>query len=174
LPVPTIRVDDWPTMRDIAVKIVGPNPSFPPTACYSRTHFDAVGGAFENRDQIDNLFIDSLSALARLSYRHAEQQPEAYSERSGKKDLRNTFGVHGRESLLLLNHFQHARGMNVIAVGILEHIVDDFKVGTWQLQAEGQRLGRELPGIVDQIVTYQFFEFWRRQAANARLRLHQP
>ena len=45
LPVRTIRIDAWPTVRDLACRIGGPNPSFPPTACYSAAHYDAVGGA---------------------------------------------------------------------------------------------------------------------------------
>ena len=32
-------------------------------------------------------------------------------------------------------------------------------VATWQLQAEGSKTSRELPGIVDQIITYQFLDF---------------
>jgi|SRR6516165_8611318 hypothetical protein len=61
LPVPTIRLDDWPTARDLACRIGGPNKSFPPTACYSQAHFEAIGGALENLDQFDTLFIDSLT-----------------------------------------------------------------------------------------------------------------
>jgi hypothetical protein len=42
LPVPTIRCDDWPTARDLACRIGGPNKSFPPTACYSQAHYEAA------------------------------------------------------------------------------------------------------------------------------------
>ena len=157
-PVPTIRLYDWPMARDLAVKVVGPNPSFPPTACYSAAHYDGVGRALENLERYETIFIDSLSAASTLSFRWAEQQPESFSA-SGKKDLRGTYGLHGRETLLWLSHLQHARAMNVIFVGILEYVVDEFKIGSWQLQAEGQRIGRELPGIVDQIVTYQWLNF---------------
>src|SRR5215469_12722718 len=45
VPVDTVRVDDWSTARDLACRIGGPNLSYPPTACYSQAHFDAVGGA---------------------------------------------------------------------------------------------------------------------------------
>ena len=159
VPVPTIRIDDWRTACDVAVRIGGPNPSFPPTACYSQAHYDAVGGALENLDQIDTLFIDSLTAISRLSFRSAEQQPEAFSERSGRKDLRGAYGLHAREMILWLNQLQHARKLNVIFVGILERNVDELNVATWQLQAEGAKTSRELPGIVDQIVTYQFLDF---------------
>jgi hypothetical protein len=159
LPVPTIRVDDWPTARDLACRIGGPNPSFPPTACYSQAHYEASGGALENIDQYATLFVDSLTAISRLSFRWAEQQPEAYSERSGKKDVRGAYGLHARETILWLNQLQHARAKNVVFVGILERVVDEFNRGEWQLQAEGSKASRELPGIVDQIVTYQFLDF---------------
>jgi hypothetical protein len=61
--------------------------------------------------------------------------------------------------ILWLNHLQHARGKSVIFVGVLERNIDDFNIATWQLQCEGGKTGRELPGIVDQIVTYQFLDF---------------
>jgi hypothetical protein len=101
-----------------------------------------------------------LTAITRLSFRWAEQQPEAYSERSGKKDLRGAYGLHGREMVLWLNQLQHARAKNVVFVGILEFVKDEFgKGGEWQLQSEGSKTARELPGIVDQIITYQFLDF---------------
>lgn len=159
LPVPTIRLDDWPSARDLACRIGGPNISFPPTACYSPAHFEAVGGFLENLDRYVTIFIDSLTAVSRLSFRWAEQQPESYSERSGRKDLRGAYGLHAREMILWLNQLQHARGKNIIFVGILERNIDDFNVATWQLQSEGSKTSRELPGIVDQIITYQFLDF---------------
>jgi AAA domain len=58
-----------------------------------------------------------------------------------------------------LNQLQHARALNVIFVGILEKVVDDFNVATWQLQMEGGKTSRELPGIVDEIVTMQVIDF---------------
>jgi ABC-type cobalamin/Fe3+-siderophores transport system ATPase subunit len=36
VPVDTIRIDSWAMARDLACRIGGPNPSFPPTACYSQ------------------------------------------------------------------------------------------------------------------------------------------
>jgi hypothetical protein len=47
----------------------------------------------------------------------------------------------------------------VIFVGILERNIDEFNVATWQLQSEGSTTARELPGIVDQIITMQFLDF---------------
>ena len=82
VPVDTIRIDDWSTARNIAVRIGGPNPSFAPTSCYSEAHYNAVGGTLENLDQYELIFVDSITAISRLSFRWAEQQPEARSERA--------------------------------------------------------------------------------------------
>jgi hypothetical protein len=159
VPVDTIRLDDWPTARDLACRIGGSNPSFPPTACYSHAHYEAVGGALENLERYDMIFVDSITAVSRLSFRWAEQQPEAFSERTGKKDTRGAYGLHGREMICWLQQLQHARGKHVIFVGVLEKVVDEFGAATWGLQMEGQRTGRELPGIVDQIITMQWIDF---------------
>jgi AAA domain len=157
--VKTIQLDDWQTARDLACRIGGPNPSFPPTACYSQAHFEAVGGWLEGLHQIDTLFVDSLTAISRLSFRHAEQQPEAFSERTGRKDLRGAYGLHGREMVLWLGQLQHARRMNVVFAGVLEFVTDEFNRGVWQLQCEGNKTSRELPGIIDEIISYQFLDF---------------
>jgi hypothetical protein len=159
LPVPTIRLEDWPTACDLACRIGGPNKSFPPAARYSQAHYDGIGGALENLDQYSTIFVDSITAISRLSFRWAEQQPEAYSERTGRKDVRSAYGLHGREMVLFLNQLQHARRLNVVFVGILERVTDDFGRSEWQLQAEGSKTSRELPGIVDEIITYQFLDF---------------
>jgi hypothetical protein len=158
-PVDAIRLDGWPTARDLACRIGGPNPSFPPTASYSQAHYEAIGGSLPDLDRYETLFVDSITAVSRLSFRWAEQQPEAFSDRSGRKDTRSAYGLHAREMLNWLQQLQHARGKNVIFVGILEKAIDDFNHATWQLQMEGQRTGRELPGIVDQIITMQFVDF---------------
>jgi hypothetical protein len=155
-PVPTIRLDDWPSARDIACRIGGPNKSFPPTAPYSAAHYEALGGALENLERREIIFVDSLTAISRLSFRWAEQQPESFSERTGRKDVRGTYGLHGREMVLWLNQLQHARAKHVVFVGILERVVDELKHVEWQLQAEGSKASRELPGIIDEIILFSF------------------
>jgi hypothetical protein len=113
----------------------------------------------ENIGKYDTLFVDSITAISRLSFRWAETQPEAFSERTGKKDVRSAYGLHGREMILWLNQLQHARAMNVIFVGVLEKVTDEFNHAEWQLQCEGSKTSRELPAIVDQIITYAWIDF---------------
>jgi hypothetical protein len=159
VPVDTIRVDDWASARDLACRVGGSNPSFPPTACYSQAHFEAVGGWLDNLDRYDTIFVDSITAVSRLSFRWAEQQPEAFSERTGRKDTRGAYGLHGREMIAWLNQLQHARAKSVIFAAVLEKVVDELNGTTWQPQMEGARTGRELPGIVDEIITMQWVSF---------------
>jgi hypothetical protein len=159
LAVPTIRIDDWVTARDLACRIGGFNKSFGPTMPYSEAHHRAIGGALEDLDRYDLIFVDSISAISRLSYRWSEQQPEAFSERTGKKDARGAYGLHGREMLLWLNQLQHAREKNIVFVGVLERVLDEFNRGEWQLQCEGSKTSRELPAIVDEILTMNFLDF---------------
>jgi energy-coupling factor transporter ATP-binding protein EcfA2 len=90
VPIDTIRVDDWRTAVDLACRIGGPNPSFGAASAYSAAHYEAVGGALQNLDRYHTIFVDSVSELTRISFRHAEQQPEATSARTGTKDTRAT------------------------------------------------------------------------------------
>src|SRR5262249_9590265 len=142
VPVDTIRIDDWQTARNIAVRIGGPNPSFAPTSCYSEAHFKAVWGALGKLERYDLIFVSTTTAISRLSFRSAEQQPEARSERTGAKDLRSIYGLHAREMLMWLHQLQHVR-KHVIFVGILEKITDDFgRFVEFRLQMEGAKVPR--------------------------------
>ena len=167
VPVDTIRINDWPAARDLACRIGGPDPSFPEPACYSQEHYEAIGGELENLAQYDTVFVDSITAISRLSFRWSEQQPEALSERTSKKDIRGAYGLHGREMIAWLHQLQHARGKSVVFVAILEKIVDEFNKTEWQVQLEGSKTGRELPGIVDQIITMNWVDFGDGTSARA-------
>jgi hypothetical protein len=160
VPVDTIRVDDWPTARSLACRIGGPNPSFAPTSCYSQAHYECVGGPLENLERYELIFVDSITAISRLSFRWAEQQPEARSERTGAKDLRGAYGLHAREMLQWLHQLQHARSKHVVFVGILEKITDDLNRHLcFQLQMEGSKVPREIGGIVDEFIIMDWIDF---------------
>jgi hypothetical protein len=70
---------------------------------------------------------------------------------------RGAYGLLAREVIGLLKHLQHAPGRTVIFVGILERVVDDMNRTIWQPQMEGGKAARELPGIVDQVMTLGLF-----------------
>ena len=98
------------------------------------------------------VFIDSLTEISRICRAWAELQPESVSDR-GKKDLRGTYGLVARELIGMLQQMQHARAKTVIFVSVLEKVTDDFGASHWGIQLEGQRTGRELPAIVDEVIT---------------------
>ena len=166
VPVATLRPQTGDDCRNLACYLTGPNPALPPTACYSEAHHDAIRPNIEGMglDQFDTYFVDSITVAARLCFGWSEQQPEAISERTGRKDIRGAYGLHAREMIGWLTHLQHARGKNVIFVAILESVVDEFRHREWVLQIEGQKTGRELPGIVDQIITMNFVDLGDNQA----------
>jgi hypothetical protein len=160
LAVDTLRPRAWPEFRDLAVTLAGPDPSVPDGACYSAEHYNAVRGQFGSPEQLSHyqtFFFDSITAAGRRCFAWACQQPEALSH--GKKDLRGAYGLHAREMIAWLMHMQQARAANVILVGILETVTDDFNRIEHRLQLEGARTGRELPGIVDQVITYNWIDF---------------
>ena len=55
----------------------------------------------------------------------------------------------------------------MIFVAVLERHVDDLNITTWQPQIEGGKTGRELPAIVDQIVTMNWIDFGDRNPVRA-------
>jgi hypothetical protein len=112
------------------------------------------------------LFADSLTAAGRLCFTWAEQQPEAFTDR-GRKDLRAIYGLHARSMVSWLSQLQHARERTVIFVAVLEKNVDDFNIATWQPQIEGGKTGRELPAIVDEIITMNWINFGDRKPVRA-------
>jgi hypothetical protein len=87
----------------------------------------------------------------------AETQPESFNER-GRKDLRGTYGLIAREGVAFLQQFQRDRSRNIIFVAVLER-VEDLGVVTWRPQIEGARTGRELPAIVEEVITLELLDF---------------
>jgi len=168
LPVTSVRPRTWDECRDIACALGGPNPALPATAAYSEAHYNEVMKNPELAKLVPfhTLFIDSLTGGGRLCFTWAEQQPEATSER-GRKDLRAIYGLHARSMLGWLNQLQHARERTVVFVAVLEKNVDDFNVATWQPQIEGGKTGRELPAIVDEIITMTWIDFGDRKPVRA-------
>ena len=152
----SIRPRTWEECRDIALFLAGPNPALRDEQPYSAAQHARVVQDYGDPAQMDRfqtLFIDSITVAGRLCFQWCRGQPEAISERTGKPDVRGAYGLHGREMIAWLTHLQHARGRNVIFVGILDERLDDFNRKTFSLQIEGSKTSLELPGIVDEVLT---------------------
>jgi len=156
-PIPVVRPQTWGECRDLACYIGGPNPSLSEDQPYSQAHYDYVcqtlGDPEVYQKQYDTIFIDSITVAGRLCFSWSQQQPESRSDRTGKLDSRAAYGLHGREMMSWLTHLQHIRQKNVIFVGILDETTDDYGRKQFALQIEGSKTGRELPGIVDEVIT---------------------
>ena len=166
-------VQDWPgasipvrsfgDFRDLVVLIGGADPAVDPNAFYSAQHHQHVrsvyagSGVEEFLASMPVVFVDSITDLTRQAMAFAKQQPEAFSDRTGKPDNRGAYGLLGREVIQALKHLQHAPGKTVIFVGVLEKVTDEFNAASWQPQMEGSKAGRELPGIVDQVISMHLF-----------------
>ncbi len=159
----SIPVRSFGDFRDLVVLIGGPDPAVDPNAYYSAQHFQHVRslyagtGVEEFLASMPVVFVDSITDLTRQAMAFAKQQPEAFSDRTGKPDIRGAYGLLGREVIQALKHLQHAPGKTVIFVGVLEKVTDEFNATTWQPQMEGSKAGRELPGIVDQVISMHLF-----------------
>ena len=155
-PGDTVRPRTWEECRDLAAFIGGPNPALRDEQPYSQAHYTSVCAKFgdpASLDRYETLFIDSITVAGRLCLQWCRGQPEAFSERTGKPDVRGAYGLHGREMIAWLTHLQHARGRNVVFVGILDERTDDFNRKVFAPQIDGSKTGQELPGIVDQVIT---------------------
>lgn len=152
----TIRPKTWDECRDFAVFIGGPNPALRDDQPYSQAHYDAVVARLGDPGQLDRyrtVFIDSITVAGRLCFQWAKGQPEAFSDKTGKPDIRGAYGLHGREMIAWLTHLQHTRSKNIWFVGILDEKLDDFNRKQFVPQIDGAKTGLELPGIVDEVIS---------------------
>jgi hypothetical protein len=155
--VDVIRPRTWPECRDFACFLGGGNPALNEDSPYSMAHYEYVCQTYGDPEKLlskyDTIFIDSITVAGRLCFSYNQNQPEARSDRTGKLDTRAVYGAQGREMMQWLTHLQHIREKNVIFVGILDEKTDDYGRITYDLQIEGAKTGRELPGIVDELIT---------------------
>jgi hypothetical protein len=158
---PSIPIRCYEDAVDVACLIGGPNPGADPQGFFSEGHYRHLVTAHPDLAHliaaISIVFVDSLTDLTRQAMDWARIQPEAFSERNHKPDTRSAYGLMAHAVITLLKHLQHAAGKTVITVGILEKVTDEFGKVTWQPQMAGGKVGRELPGIVDQVISMSLF-----------------
>jgi len=122
----------WELAKAIALWLGGPDPA-DANGSYSAAAYKQVCEAFgspDNHKQYETLF---------------------------KPDIRGAYGLLGREMIRWVTQLQHCH-KNVVLVGILEQQEDELKRKYWDVQIEGSKTGRELPGIFDLVLTLQNFE----------------
>ncbi len=154
---------------DVACLVGGVSPAAGDGTMFSQAHYQHLAKQHPDLVQMiagkSVVFLDSITDLTRQAMAWAKTRPEAFSEKTGKPDIRGAYGLMAREVIGLLKHLQHAPGKTTIMVGILEKVTDEFGRVTWQPQMEGGKAGRELPGIVDQVISMALFsrdgEGWR-------------
>jgi AAA domain len=182
----SIPIRSWLDAVDIACLIGGVDPAADPSGFFSEGHYEHVAATYPDLVQLiapkRTIFVDSITELTRQAMAWAKTRPEAFSEKTGKPDVRGAYGLLAREVIALLKHLQHAPGKTVIFVGVLERIVDEFNREHWQPQMEGGKAGRELPAIVDQVISMSLFEpdghpgsaagtgGWRHEPAKGQVR----
>ncbi len=151
-----IDVRIWDQARDLACFLGGPYPAFRPDQPYSQAHYDHVLGELGNPTTLDKyqtVFVDSITVASRLALQWCKGQPQAFSERTGKPDMRGAYGLLGQEMIGWLTQLQHTKGRNVWLIGILDEKTDDYNRRFFSLQIEGSKTGLELPGIVDEVIS---------------------
>lgn len=175
----SIAIRSFPDALDVACLIGGVNPAADANSFFSEGHYGHVCRTYAELVPViadkHIIFVDSITDLTRQAMAWAKARPEAVSEKTGKPDTRGAYGLLAREVIGLLKHLQHAPGKTVIFVGILERVVDEFNREHWQPQMEGGKAGRELPGIVDQVISMSLFEqegegVWRHDPAKGEVR----
>ncbi|MFN4282407.1 MAG: ATP-binding protein [Alphaproteobacteria bacterium] len=177
-PGDSIPVRTFPDALDIGCLVGGVNPSADPNGFFSEAHYQHLSQTYPDLVQMIAgkriIFVDSITDLTRQAMAWAKTRPEAFSDKTGKPDIRSAYGLLAREVIGLLKHLQHAPGKTVIFVGILERVTDEFNRTTWQPQMEGGKAGRELPGIVDQVITMSLFaadgDGWRHEPERGEVR----
>lgn len=149
----SISVRTWEAARDIACLIGGVNSAS--KSVYGQRHFDAAKAKFKDCDfeKYKCIFIDSITIASKLCLAWCKNQPESFSERSGKPDIRAAYGLLASEMSAWLSQFQHIPDRDIIFVGLLDQKTDDFNKTSWVAQIEGSKTAVELPGILDEVIS---------------------
>jgi len=174
----SIPIRTFTDALDIGCLVGGVNPAADPSGFFSEGHYEHLSQTYPDLVQMiagkKIIFVDSITDLTRQAMAWARTRPEAFSEKNGKPDSRGAYGLLAREVIGLMKHLQHAPGKTVIFVGILEKITDEFNRTIWQPQMEGGKAARELPGIVDQVISMSLFaadeDNWRHDPERADIR----
>lgn len=181
----TSTLRSWSDVLDIACFIGGPDPAVQlDEKEFSRAHYEyakSIYGGLIDLSKFKTIFFDSISELATVCKKRAIERNIVYmkdaktgriltDQQTGKPipareangdimiDSRAMYGDVGNDVMMIVRHMQHCVGKNIVWVGKLEKIIDDkTKIETWEPMLEGRQIAKNLPYVVDQIVTLAFF-----------------
>src|SRR5690606_20463716 len=106
----SVAIRTWEDARDIACFIGGPNPSLRSDQSYSPAHYGHVVEKYGDPKALakyKTVFVDSTTNAGRECLQWTKGQPEAFSDRTGKPDMRGAYGLLGRELVAWANQWQH-------------------------------------------------------------------
>jgi len=126
-PGDSVKVDTWPEAKAILV------------AFQARQPFLA---------KYRTVFIDSTTFASKMCLKWCQEQPAAFSEKSGKLDIWAVFRMLSEEMVDWTKGWKHLDGINVWLVGGLERKKVEGVV-EWTPLLDGMKLHTELPYIMD-------------------------
>lgn len=175
----SIHIRAWQDAVNLACYIGGPDPAVGNAADeYSAAHYQhclSLYGFPDGTEQpIDltkykTIWFDSISELTVSARVKAREKNIMFDKKTGRPmleqngdvmvDSRGMYGDVAAMVAKLVRHMQHIEAKNIVWVGKLEHVVDEFKRESWQPMLEGQKIRKDLPYIVDQVLTMGFFDY---------------
>jgi len=142
----------WDEVRAIGLMIGGPDPNRLPNQPYGEQEFQQVLAKYPQEhaaiEAATTLYNDSLTELVRICWAWVIRQDRAY-DKKGQLDHWAAYRLLGDEVTYWLKQVQRRRDKNIIFAGILDKLGD----GSFEVQAPGNVVPRELPGIFDTIVS---------------------
>lgn len=160
----SISLRSFEDAQDIACLIGGPDPAAGPREPYCQSHYDHVAAEYKSFDiaKYKYIFFDSISEMVARAKLKAKNENWVVKKGTHEivQDGLGVFGDLAEDTLTLVRHMQHSAGRTIIFVGRLESVEEEGTKRTiWQAQVDGGKIKRELPGIVDQVITMGFFDY---------------
>lgn len=149
----SLSIRTWEEARDVACLIGGVNPAS--YDVYGSRHFAAIKDKYKDCDfsKYKCIFIDSITIASKLCLAWCKTRPESFSEKSGKPDLRGTYGLLANEMSAWVSQFQHIPDKDIVFVGLLDQKTDELGKTTWMPQIEGSKTAIELPAVLDEVIS---------------------
>lgn len=157
-----MNIHPWILCRGIASLLLGPDPSDKPDGAYHANQYAQYVQFLANGNpdifaKYHSLFIDSLTVVGRWCFDWCKTQPRAFSEKTGKPDIRGAYGLLAEELVAWTTKLQ-LQQRNMFLSCILEQKEDDFKRMQWKLQLDGSS-GEKIKGIFDLVLTIANVDF---------------